>query len=105
MKSRKGRDIFQFVIIVGIIILLNVIGSLEFFRVDLTSEKRYSLSDATINLLESFDDVLYVKVYLEGDFPAGFQRLQRETRQMLDEFRAYNGNIEICHMLIKFLCY
>ncbi len=94
MKSRKGRDIFQFVIIVGIIILLNVIGSLEFFRVDLTSEKRYSLSDATINLLESFDDVLYVKVYLEGDFPAGFQRLQRETRQMLDEFRAYNGNIE-----------
>src|SRR5690606_59098 len=49
---------------------------------------------ATIDLLESFDDVMYIKVYLEGNFPADFQRLQRETRQMLDEFRAYNNKIE-----------
>jgi len=94
MKSRKAKDIFQFVILVGIVILINVIGSLKFFRLDLTSEKRYSLSDATVNLLESFDDIVYVKIYLEGDFPAGFQRLQREVRQMLDEFRAYNRKIE-----------
>ncbi len=94
MNSRKSKDIFQFILIICIIILINVIGSLKFFRIDLTAEKRYSLSEATLDLLRSFDDVLYVKVYLEGDFPAGFQRLQRETRQMLDEFRAYNPNIE-----------
>jgi len=94
MKSSKFRDLFRFVIVVVIVLLLNVISSFEFFRIDLTAEKRYSLSEATINLLESFDDVLVVKVYLEGDFPSGFQRLQRETRQMLDEFRAYNSNIE-----------
>ena len=93
MKN-KSRDITRFILVVAIIILVNVIGSLKFFRLDLTADNRYSLSDATKELLNSFDDVLLVKVYLEGEFPADFQRLQRETRQMLDEFRAYNKNIE-----------
>lgn len=94
MKSRRIKDIVNFLVITAIILVLNVIVSLKFFRVDLTSENRFSLSGATIDLLESFDDVLYIKVYLEGNFPADFQRLQRETRQMLDEFRAYNNKIE-----------
>lgn len=78
----------------AIIVVINVIGSLSFFRIDLTSEHRFTLSDATKNLLTSFDDVLYVKVYLQGDLPADFQKLRLETKQMLDEFRAYNGKIE-----------
>lgn len=94
MKSRRIKDIINFLVITAILIVLNVIVSLKFFRIDLTTENRFSLSDATIDLLESFDDVMYIKVYLEGDFPADFQRLQRETRQMLDEFRAYNNKIE-----------
>lgn len=93
MKN-KSRDIIRFALIVGILILLNVIGSLKFFRLDLTADKRYSLSDATKELLNSFEDVVLVKVYLEGEFPADFQRLRSETRQMLDEFRAYNKNVE-----------
>ncbi|WP_417612716.1 gliding motility-associated ABC transporter substrate-binding protein GldG [Owenweeksia hongkongensis] len=94
MKSRRTKDIINFLVITAIILVLNVIVSLKFFRIDLTTENRFSLSDATIDLLESFDDVMYIKVYLEGNFPADFQRLQRETRQMLDEFRAYNNKIE-----------
>lgn len=94
MGKRRTRDITRLILLVIIVILLNVIGSLRFFRIDLTAEKRYSLSDVTIELLNSFDEQIYVKVYLEGDFPAGFQRLQRETRQMLDEFRAYNPSIQ-----------
>ena len=94
MKSRKTKDIVGFCTMVIIILLLNLIGSIEFFRIDLTAENRYSISDATEDLLESFDEEILVKVYLEGDFPASFQRLQRETRQMLDEFRAYNPNIQ-----------
>lgn len=92
--NRKKRDITRFILIMAIIVLVNVIGSLRFFRIDLTSENRYSLSPATIDLLENFDDVLLFKIYLDGDFPAGFQRLEMETKQMLDEFRAYNPNIQ-----------
>ena len=92
--KKRNQDILRFLAIVVILMLLNVISSFKFFRVDLTTEKRYSLSPATINLLRSLNDKVFFKIYLEGDFPADFQRLQRETRQMLDEFRAYNSDIE-----------
>lgn len=94
MKTRRNCDITRFVLLLVIVLLVNFIGSLRFFRIDLTAEKRFSLSDVTIDLLNSFDEQIYVKVYLEGDFPAGFQRLQREAKQMLDEFRAYNPGIQ-----------
>ena len=94
MQKRRNKDIIRFALLVVILLLLNFIGSMKFFRLDLTTEKRFSLSDVTKELLTSFEDQIYVKVYLEGDFPAGFQRLQRETRQMLDEFRAYNPGIQ-----------
>jgi ABC-2 type transport system permease protein len=92
--NKKRRDLSRFALFIAIVILVNIIGGLKFFRIDLTAEKRYTLADATINLLESVQDVMLVKVYLEGDFPAGFQRLETETKQMLDEFRAYNPNIQ-----------
>lgn len=82
-------------LIIIILVLLNVVGSFLFHRFDLTSEKRYTLADATKKLLGSLDDVVYVKVYLDGDFPAGFKQLRSETKEMLDEFRIYsNNNIE-----------
>ena len=73
-----------------IVLFVNVISSYKFFRFDLTSEKRYTLSDATKKLVEELDDVVYVKVYLEGEFPSGFKRLRNETKIMLDEFRAHS---------------
>jgi ABC-2 type transport system permease protein len=77
-----------------IILLLNIISFYVFTRFDLTTEKRYTLSKATKTYLRSVDDVIYFKIYLEGDFPAGFKRLRMETKEMLDEFRAYNDNIQ-----------
>lgn len=94
-SHNRKRDLTQLVLSIAIIVLCNYLGSFVFHRFDLTSEKRYTLSDATRKLLEEVDDVVYFKVYLEGDFPAGFKRLASETKEMLDEFRAYsNGNIE-----------
>lgn len=80
------------VLAIIILIMLNYVGSFVFHRFDLTSEKRYTLSEASKELLKNLDDVVYVKVYLEGDFPAGFKRLRNETKEMLDEFRAYSDN-------------
>ena len=94
MKNKK-RDILSLTLAIIILILLNFVGSFVFHRFDLTSEKRYTLSDATKKILGQLNDVVYVKVYLEGEFPAGFKRLRDETKEMLDEFRAYsNDNIE-----------
>ena len=94
-KRNKKRDLTAFSLVIIILIMLNYVGSFVFHRFDLTSEKRYTLSDATKSLLGKLNDVVYVKVYLEGDFPAGFKMLRNETKEMLDEFRTYsNDNIE-----------
>lgn len=63
-------------------------------RLDLTKEKRYTLSDSTIKVLESVKKPLTVDVYLEGDFPASFKQLQSETKFMLEEFRKINPKID-----------
>ncbi len=93
-RTIKQNNVIQLLLCLVIIILLNIIGSYVFTRFDLTSEKRYSLSPATKKALRNLDDVVYFKVYLQGDFPAGFKRLRNETMEMLDEFRAYSDNIQ-----------
>ena len=93
MKNKnKKRDIVALVLVIALLVMFNYVGSFVFHRFDLTTEKRYTLSDATKELLKNLDDVVFVKVYLEGDFPAGFKRLRNETKEMLDEFRAYSDN-------------
>src|ERR1035437_3120234 len=94
-RDIKRQNIFLLLITLAIIALANVAGNFLFKRVDLTAEKRYTLSPTTIKLLKGLNDVVYVRVYLEGEFPSGFKRLRTETKEMLDEFRAYAGdNIE-----------
>ena len=93
-KNLKKNQIVAFLVTVVIVVLVNVIGSYVFTRFDLTSEKRYTLSPTTKEILNGLDDYVYFKVYLEGDFPAGFKKLRRETKEMLDEFRAYTKYID-----------
>lgn len=76
--------------IVPLVIILTYSG----IRLDLTKEKRYTLSDNTIKVLESVKKPLTVEVYLEGDFPASFKQLQSETKFMLEEFRKINPKID-----------
>lgn len=91
MTSNKRKDIVGFLIALLVIILINFIGTKLFHRFDLTTEKRYSLSQQTIDLISQLQDDVFVSVYLKGDFPASFKRLQNETKEMLDEFQAYSG--------------
>lgn len=93
-KNIKQRTILQLSVVIASIVVVNLLGSQFYTRFDLTNEKRYTLSDATKKMLKNLDDIVFFKVYLEGDFPAGFKRLKRQTKEMLDEFRAYNKNIE-----------
>lgn len=88
----RFRDILHLVIILGIIITLNVLSGFFFARFDLTTEQRYTLTSTSKDLLNELDDVVYVKVYLDGELPAGFRRLRDRTRETLDEFRAFSGN-------------
>ena len=93
-KNIKRNEITSLIITLIIIVLVNIIGSFVYTRFDLTSEKRYTLSDTSKEILKDLDDYVYFRVYLEGDFPAGFKKLRKETKEMLDEFRAYSKFID-----------
>lgn len=80
-------------IIPAIVLLLGAFGVFS-HRFDLTKEKRYTLSDATIATLKSVQEPLTIDVYLEGDFPANFKQLQNETKFILEEFRKVNPKID-----------
>lgn len=93
-NSLKKSNLIQLGYLLLIVISLNIIGAFLFARFDLTADKRYSLSESTKKQLKELDDIVYFQVYLEGDYPAGFKRLAKETREMLDEFRMYSDNIQ-----------
>jgi ABC-2 type transport system permease protein len=92
VMGARYRDILQLFILLGIIVVLNFLSGFFFARFDLTTEKRYTLTSTSKDLLQGLDDVVYVKVYLDGELPAGFRRLRDRTRETLDEFRALSGN-------------
>ena len=93
MKTAKKNNIKSVAIIIGFLILINFIGNSVFHRFDLTSDKRYTLSATSLNIIKQVENPLYIKVYMQGNLPAEFKRLQQETRQLLEEFQAYNKNI------------
>ncbi|HKX85344.1 MAG TPA: gliding motility-associated ABC transporter substrate-binding protein GldG [Flavobacterium sp.] len=76
-----------------VLLLINIVGHFFFHRFDLTADNRYTLSDTSLEILKNAKEPVYVDVFLEGNFPAEFKRLQSETKQILDEFKAYNSNI------------
>lgn len=90
----KRENIQQLIIPLIMIIAFNTIGVYFFKRIDLTQEKRYSISSSTKNIIKKTDDIVYIKVYLDGDLPANFKRLRNAVRELLDEFRAYNTDIQ-----------
>ncbi|MFN8329713.1 MAG: Gldg family protein [Saprospiraceae bacterium] len=78
----------------GILLFVNIIASYIHGYVDLTEENRFTLTQATRNLLRSTNNVVLVHVLLEGDFPAGFKRLQQSTKEILDQFASESSYIE-----------
>jgi len=93
MAETKKQTKNLILIIVGII-LLNIFGSYFYKRFDLTQDKRFTLSEAAKNTIATIDSPIFIEVFLEGDFPSEFKRLQAETKQLLEEFEGYNRNIK-----------
>lgn len=79
----------------ALVVLINLVASLLFFRIDLTEEKRHSIKPVTREMLKTLEDVVYVEVYLDGDLNAEFKRLRNAIRETLEEFRIYSrGKIQ-----------
>ncbi len=72
---------------------MNFVSSKIYLRFDLTEDKRYTLSDPAKKIVEETDDVIQIKIYLKGNFPADFKRLQLETELLLKQLKAVNKKV------------
>jgi len=86
-KNLKKQHIFQLLLALLIVLLINYISSNAYFRLDLTADKRYTITKSSKEILDSLDDVIYIQIYLDGEMPIGFQRMQKSMRELMDEFR------------------
>ncbi|WGH75664.1 gliding motility-associated ABC transporter substrate-binding protein GldG [Tenacibaculum tangerinum] len=89
MNKKLQHSVFVLILL----LLVNYLANSVYKRFDLTQDKRYTLSEVSENLIDKITAPLTINVYLEGDFPAEFKRLQIETRQFLEELQATNNHI------------
>ena len=95
VNSKRTNSLLQLLAGTAIMISAVILAGYFFFRIDMTGEKRYTLSPSSKKLAATLDDIVTIKIYLDGDLPPGFKRLRNSAREMLDEFCVYaKGNIE-----------
>lgn len=88
----------ELILIVAILVVVNVLGKYFYWQIDLTEEKRFTLADPTVDVLEDLNDVVSIQILLEGDFPAGFKRLQSGVEETLRRFRAYTPYLDVTYL-------
>ncbi|WP_294818517.1 gliding motility-associated ABC transporter substrate-binding protein GldG [uncultured Flavobacterium sp.] len=92
--ATKKSSLKQLAVTIIVLVALNFAGNYFFKRFDLTHDKRYTLSQASLNVIDEAVEPIYVEVFLAGDVTDNYKRLQDETSQLLEEFRAYSPNIK-----------
>lgn len=92
-KNNLKRSIQHIALVLILFVVANVVSNYLYARFDLTKDKRYTLSKAAKNTIANVDSPIVIDIFLAGTFPPEFQRLQKETEQLLEEFKAYNSNI------------
>jgi len=99
VNKQIGQARLRLVIMAAIVVCLNVLASYYHTGLDLTREKRFTLTEPTKKLLRNMQEVAVVEVYLKGQFPAGLQRLQEAIRERLRSFKEYAGS----HIVYRFI--
>ena len=94
-RIKYGGNTLAFVAIVfGILALINFLSTRRFIRADLTEDKRYTISQATKNVLDTLDDIVTITVYFSTD-PAEVAGIRRDVRDVLDEYNAFSNKLQI----------
>jgi len=92
------NNIIKALIVVIAIVAINYVSSNIYSRLDITKDKRYTLSEASKNTIATTDEPIYIDVFLTGEMPSEFKRLQVETKQLLEEFSEVNNNLIISYV-------
>ncbi|MCQ2606855.1 MAG: gliding motility-associated ABC transporter substrate-binding protein GldG [Bacteroidales bacterium] len=100
MAQKKHTILIRCVIAIVACVAILALSGIKHIRFDLTEEGRYTLSEETISTLENLNDTIRVTVYLTGDLPMSFVKMEREVSDLLNEFQQIAGKQKF---LIKFI--
>ncbi len=89
-----GNTLAVVAIIFGILVLINFLSTRRFIRADLTEDKRYTISAATKNVLDTLDDIVTITAYFSTN-PAEVAQIRRDVRDVLDEYNAFSKRLQI----------
>lgn len=82
--------------VIAVLVVLNLLAGHFHYRLDLTQEKRYTLSAPTKQMLRNLDDNIEVEFFLQGDLKAGIRKLSKSAQELLQEFNEYaDGKIRV----------
>jgi ABC-2 type transport system permease protein len=93
-QTNRSQSFITLALVVAIALIINILTNSFNAQVDLTEEKRFSLTEPTKRQLHELNDVVFVRCLLGSKLPAGFKRLQTETRKTLEDFKSLNSNID-----------
>ncbi len=82
---------YAWAIFTALFIALVWLSNMVAIRADLTAEKRFSLSNATHEILHDLDSSITIKVFLTGDLPSDYRKLNQATQDLLNEFKSIAG--------------
>lgn len=88
---KRSKVISQVLIFIGILVVVNLISDKLYLRLDFTADKRYTLSDATKDILEDLDDVITVTAYFTEDLPPQLQKSRKDFEDLLIEYENRSG--------------
>ncbi|WP_372643564.1 gliding motility-associated ABC transporter substrate-binding protein GldG [Ancylomarina sp.] len=97
--NNKKKNLIQLLLSVLLVLFVYQLLQVFHFRIDLTSEKRFTLSDNTRQLLSDLEKPVYFEIYLDGDLPHGFNKLKNATVDLIEEFESY-AKVEIAYSFV-----
>ncbi len=92
--NTRNQSLLQLALFLGILVFINILANAFYGHIDLTEDKRFTLTNATKQQIKELEEVVFVESFLEGEFPSGFKRLQNALRELLNDFKSMSGYVE-----------
>jgi ABC-2 type transport system permease protein len=91
LSAKNKNKKWWWIVVIAALLAINIFASSIHKRIDLTNEKRFTISSPVKKILASLDGEVEVDLFLKGDMPAGFKKLSTSSEELLQEFKEYAG--------------
>ncbi|MDR1056165.1 MAG: gliding motility-associated ABC transporter substrate-binding protein GldG [Prevotellaceae bacterium] len=88
----KRKNITSLLVALAAILLLNFFARYYYFRIDLTSDERYTVAEVSKKIIKNLDDIVFIRIYLDGEMPVTMKKFQQSVREKLEELSNYSDS-------------